>query len=148
VGDKLEFWKGVTVGLLAGMVAAAFARTATKSLPAGDGRGELIKPPPPAKEIPPRKEPLEFRLKRDDPENAGDPAQLSPDGVQGRFAEFERTGGEPGGGAHAERIEVPSRPGEEMQHADISASVEVASRSLNLNGGQPRYQRLRQDWSS
>jgi hypothetical protein len=148
VADKFEFWKGVTVGLIAGMVAAAFARSASQPLTAADGRGELIKPPSPPRDIPPRKEPLEFRLKQDDPESAGDPAQLSPDGIQGRFTEFDRPGGAPGNRADAERIEVPGRPGEAMQHAEVSAPVELASRSLNLNGGQPRHQRLRQDWSS
>ena len=148
MGDKLGFWKGVTVGLLAGMVAAAFARSASQPLSAADGRGELIKPPSPPREIPPRKEPLEFRLNRDDSENAGDPARLSPEGVQGRSVEFERTGDAPESGADVVRIEVPGRPRDEMQHAEVSAPLEVASRSLNLSGGQPRYQRLRQDWSS
>jgi hypothetical protein len=147
VTERFEFWKGVTVGMLAGMVAAALARCASNPQLAADGRGEVLKPSPRPAENPPRKDALELHLKRDDPESAGDPSLLSPEGAQSRFAAFERAGGAPGGAAEPEPIEVPGRPGERVDSA-ASAPLRIAPRSVNLHGGKQYYQLVRQDWSS
>jgi hypothetical protein len=143
VTERLKFWKGVTVGLLAGMAAAALARFSSPQL-APDGRGELLKRPTPSSDFPVRKDPLELRLRRDQPESAGDPAMLSPGTAKTSHTAFERQGGAPGGIDDPERLDVPGQPGRQIDHSSPSTPVKLSSRSLNLNG-RPLF---RQDWSS
>lgn len=146
MSERLEFWKGVTVGMLAGAAAAALARFASPPPLAADGRGEILQPAMRSSEVPVRNDTREFRLRRDQPESAGDPAKLAPFRTRNVSTQFERQGGGPGGATDPERLDTPGRPGEQIDHSDASAPVRMSSRTLDLSG-QPGALRS-QDWSS
>ena len=143
--DRLEFWKGVTVGLAAGMAAVALSRFSSSPRLAPDGRGEVLKPSP-SSEVPVRKDTLEFRLRRNEPESAGDPSILSPGRTRTSVTSFERTGGAPGGSGEVERLEVPGQAGRLIDHSDPSTPVRMASRAIDLHEGSQLL--FRQNWSS
>jgi hypothetical protein len=144
--ERLEFWKGVTVGLVAGMAAVALSRFSPTPRLAPDGRGEVLKPSSPSSEVSVRKDTLEFRLRRDEPESAGDPAILSPGRTRTSVTSFERPGGSPGGLGEVERMEVPGQAGRQIDHSDASTPVRMASRAIDLNEGSQLL--FRQNWSS
>ncbi len=146
MSERLEFWKGVTVGMLAGAAAAALARMASLPTLSADGRGEILKPALRSSEVPVRTDTLEFRLRRDQPESAGDPASLAPFRTRTVSTQFERQGGSPGGATDPERLDAPGRPGQQIDHADASTPVRMSSRTLDLN--RPTGIRRPPDWSS
>lgn len=153
MSDRLEFWKGVTVGMLAGVAAAALARFASPPPISPDGRGEILKPTLRSRDTPVRIDTLEFRSRRDQPESAGDPAKLAPFRTHDASTQFERQGGSPGGATDPERLETPGRPGQQIDHSDPSAPVRISPRTLDLNtqpddvGSKPAARRT-PDWSS
>jgi hypothetical protein len=138
-GEHIDFWKGLVVGTLAGMAAAAYARGDFKRL-------FTVAPCTEA----PDSEPLAFEpdqafrqlregliLRREAAESAGDPTRLSPSVSTTRSGleavSIERPGGAPGGATAPEILEVPGHPGQLLDHSNVAQPVKPAPRTLDLS---------------
>ena len=128
-GETVEFWKGVVVGTLFGLVAAAYAR--------GDLR-RLFTVAPSVDPMSANSEPgfrnhsREISLRREASENAGDPTRLSPVVPTGEVVaqiSIERRGGAPGPNSAPEMLEIPGRHGQIIDHSDAAQSVRSAART-------------------
>jgi hypothetical protein len=129
--ETIEFWKGVAVGTLVGLVAAAYARgdfsrflsfasiPEPQTFPSGDAF---------------REHPGELKLRREASENAGDPTRLSPAVASTSTQQaisIERPTGAPGPKTAPEILEVPGHPGQVIDHSDAGQSVQSAARTYN-----------------
>jgi len=128
--ETVEFWKGVVVGTLFGLVAAAYAR--------GDLRRLFtVAPSVDAMSTNPehgfRDHSRDISLRREASENAGDPTRLSPVVPASRQApptiSIERGGGAPGPNSAPEMLEIPGRHGQLIDHSDAAQSVRSAART-------------------
>lgn len=130
--ETVEFWKGVVVGTLFGLVAAAYARgdlrrlftiTVDASSPVGNPKAGF------------RDHARDLDLRRESAENAGDPTRLSPatPGVPApQSISIERPGGTPGPSSVPEVLEVPGRHGQLIDHSDAAQSVRSAARTHKI----------------
>jgi len=134
--ESVEFWKGVVVGTLAGLVAAAYARGDLRRFLTFSGRVETSDATLPFEPEPTFRENATVKLRREASENAGDPTRLAPALVT-RFTpkaiSIERPTGAPGLTAPAEILEVPGHPGQLIDHSDTAQPVESAARTHNLS---------------
>ena len=135
--ESVEFWKGVVVGTLAGLVAAAYARGDLRRFLGFSGRTDMspdeMLPFEPEHAF---REHASVKLRREASENAGDPTRLAP-ALVSRFTpkaiSIERPTGAPGLTAPAEILEVPGHPGRLIDHSDTAQRVESAARAHNLS---------------
>jgi hypothetical protein len=127
--EKESFWKGAAAGFLAGVaVAAALRYTPFEKFISrlSTVEGKLDSKPSALESVAPA-----FHSRRDQPESAGDPRDLAS-ARTGTAAEFTRRGGAPGGRAEAEVLDVPGRPGERMDHIDLSQPLRKYPRSFDM----------------
>jgi hypothetical protein len=133
--ETVEFWKGIVIGTLFGLVAAAHARGDLRRLftVAANGNSPTDSPKSGF-----RDHARELDLRREASENAGDPTRLSPVTPAGsespRAISIERAGGAPGPSSVAEVLEVPGRPGQLIDHSDAAHAVRSAARTHKIIG--------------
>lgn len=133
MADRVEFWKGLFSGTLAGMLIAAYARGDFKRLLTFESPGESLAFEP---QVSFREHAQGLDLRREASESAGDPTRLSPDlaarsGIQS--VPIGRPGGAPGGVAAHEVLEVPGHPGQPLDHSDSAQRVRSASRTHDFS---------------
>jgi hypothetical protein len=133
-GEHVDFWKGVVVGTLVGLVAAAYAKGEFNRLLSFNSSSEesLFEPDHAF-----RGHAKELQLRREAAENAGDPTRLSSQRSMARMASpvaltIERPGGAPGPGSAPEILEVPGQPGRLIDHSDAAQHLQSAVRTHNL----------------
>ncbi|HTY82650.1 MAG TPA: hypothetical protein VMB19_00450 [Silvibacterium sp.] len=128
--NPVDFWKGFAMGSLVGLIAAAYAR--------GDFK-RLLSFAPCEAEIPEpagafREHDRTLTMRREAPENAGDPTRLSPSlGTPSARLTIRRPSGNPGPDSRAEVLEVPGQPGRPFGHSDSAQHVESGLRTQNLS---------------
>ena len=130
--ETVEFWKGIVIGTLFGLVAAAYARgdlrrlftvTAEASSPADSPKTGF------------RDHARDLDLRRESAENAGDPTRLSPatPGIPApKSISIERLGGAPGPSSAPEVLEVPGCHGQLIDHSDAAQSVRSSARTHKI----------------
>jgi hypothetical protein len=145
--ETVEFWKGVVIGTLFGLVAAAYARGDFRRLftMAPCAEPQLATIPPMDSKAAFRDHSAELKLRREASENAGDPTRLSPavlgpaalaDDLTQQAISIERTGGAPGPASVPEILEVPGRPGQLIDHSDAAQRVRSAARTHQLGSNR------------
>ncbi len=134
--ETVEFWKGVIVGTLAGLVAAAYAKGDFSRLLSFNNSPELPLDPLPFEPEHAFREDAEVKLRREASENAGDPTRLAPALVSTftpRTISIERSAGAPGSASTPEVLEVPGHPGQLIDHSDAAQRVQSAARTHDLS---------------
>jgi len=134
--ETVEFWKGVIVGTLAGLVAAAYAKGDFRRLLSFNHGPELPLDPLPFEPEHAFREHAEVKLRREASENAGDPTRLSPalaSSSRLRAISIERPAGAPCRAAAPEMLEVPGHPGRLIDHSDPAQRVHSTARTHDLS---------------
>ena len=131
--ETVEFWKGIVIGTMFGLVAAAYARGDLRRLftVAVNSNSPIDSPKTGFRDHAP-----EIDLRRESAENAGDPTRLSPatPGIPAaRPILMERLGGAPGPSSVPEVLEVPGHHGQLIDHSDAAQSVHSAARTHKIS---------------
>jgi hypothetical protein len=137
--DLAVFCKGFIIGSLVGLVVAAYARAGSERSQAfGPDSNEPINERIPEPSHTFRQHSTELDMRREAPENAGDPTRLAPsvtaghNGAEDQAVTIERSSGNPGPSSTAELLEVPGQPGRLLDHSDAAQSVGSALRTHKI----------------